>query len=137
MNFSEIWERVKMKTEMKTFTELASLVGTTSQYVSRKKKENDFPVTWAYEIAQKNGLSTDWIMTGRSTKKHEEANEKRQFEIFNQAEEWLTEEVKKNPKKEIWFEVEFEKAFQEFKEWKEGKEKSEAKEAYSTNRKVA
>lgn len=46
----------------------------------------------------------------------------RKFDILNQAEEWLIEEVGRNPKKEIWFEVEFEKAFEEFKKWKEEKE---------------
>ena len=61
----------------------------------------------------------------------------RNFEILNQAEEWLTIEVGKNPKNEIWFEVEFEKTFEEFKKWKEEKEESDAKEAYASTRKVA
>jgi hypothetical protein len=59
------------------------------------------------------------------------------FEIMNQAEEWLNEEVKKNPKREFWFEVEFEKTFEEFKKWKEEKEESEESEASNLSRKVA
>ncbi|MDD2307831.1 MAG: hypothetical protein PHP53_24220 [Prolixibacteraceae bacterium] len=123
MSFEQIWERVKKKTDIRTFTELADLVGTTGPYISRKKKENDFPVIWAYEIAQKYKLSTDWIMTGGETKSSGPLKDHSQrLEITEQIEKWLLEEIKKNPKRKDWFEVEFEKAFEEFKRWKEEKE---------------
>jgi len=138
MGFSEIWQRVKSTTEIKTFTELANLVGTTSQYISRKKKENDFPVSWAFAIAQKYGVSTDWIMTGAEPKKIQAQNEKkRQLEITNEINAWLQELLEKEPFRKDWFRGNFEDAFPAFKAWKEEKEESEAAKAYTSSRKVA
>jgi len=138
MSFEQIWERIKKRTDIRTFSELADLVGTTGPYISRKKKENDFPVIWAFEIAQKYKLSTDWIMTGGETRSFDaQKNYGQRLEITEQIEEWLIEEIRGNPKRKDWFEVEFEKAFEEFKKWKEEKEESAAAEAYSSSRKVA
>ncbi|ADW17506.1 helix-turn-helix domain protein [Desulfobulbus propionicus DSM 2032] len=78
-----------------------------------------------------------WLLTGRREKPIERKIPTRKFEIFEQAEEWLREEVQKNPKKEIWFEVEFEKTFQEFKEWKEGKEGRRKLESEALSYKIA
>ncbi|WP_306545876.1 hypothetical protein [Desulfobulbus sp.] len=138
MSFEQIWGRIKERTDIRTFSELADLVGTTGPYISRKKKENDFPVIWAYEIAQKYKLSTDWIMTGGEKRSSGDLkNHGQRLEITGKIEEWLMEEIRKNPKRKDWFEVEFDKAFEEFKKWKEEKEESAAAAAYSSNRKVA
>ncbi|MDD2469240.1 MAG: helix-turn-helix transcriptional regulator [Desulfobulbus sp.] len=94
-----------------------------------------------YGLAENTDIDIKWLITGEKTGKGQEksarAEKVRKFNILNQAEEWLTVEVGKNPKKEIWFEVEFEKTFEEFKKWKEEKEESAAEEAYSSSRKVA
>jgi transcriptional regulator with XRE-family HTH domain len=78
-----------------------------------------------------------WLLTGKEANSKKDVSKIKKFEILTQAEEWLTQEVKKNPKREVWFEVEFEKAFEEFKKWKEEKEESEEREASIANRKVA
>mgnify|MGYP000860173731 FL=1 len=85
-------------------------------------------------LNQPSGNAEKMVKSHRKSAKDEK---KRRFDILNQAEEWLADEVGKNPKKEIWFEVEFEKAFEEFKEWKEEKERAATEEAYATSRKVA
>ncbi|MGD9817159.1 MAG: hypothetical protein AB7V04_00520 [Desulfomonilaceae bacterium] len=138
MNFENIWARIQKETAIKTFTELANLVGTTSQYISRKRKENDFLVIWAFTVGQKFKLSTDWIMTGEEPGRLGEAQKRiRKFQILDEAEEWLTEQVEKDPDRENWFKVEFKKSFEEFKKWKEEKEEKEARENYTSSRKVA
>jgi transcriptional regulator with XRE-family HTH domain len=76
-------------------------------------------------------------LSGKEANSKKDVSKIKKFEILTQAEEWLTQEVKKNPKREVWFEVEFEKAFEEFKKWKEEKEESEEREASIANRKVA
>jgi hypothetical protein len=120
-SFSEIWERVRANTELSTFTQLAELVETTHQYVSRKKSKDEFPVYWAFTIAQKYGLSTDWIMTGVGPRKLGELQQYRKIELLNEFEEWLTEEVRKKPSRKEWFEVQLLDSFQPFKKWMEAK----------------
>ncbi len=74
-------------------------------------------------IAEKTDIDLNWLITGKKIIQEVKGFKKdSKFEILAQAEEWLSEEVKKNPKREIWFEVEFEKAFQEFKAWKDERE---------------
>ncbi len=137
MNFERIWGRVKDNTEIRTFTELANLVGTTSQYVSRKKKEDDFLVIWAFAVAQKYGLSTDWIMTGKGPKKLEELPQERRFDMLNEFEEWLSEEVRRNPERKIWFELHLLDSFQRFAEWRRKRDEEAGGEFGGPKRKVA
>ena len=136
-NFDEIWERIRKETDLKTLTDLGQVIDKKQQTISYSKSKNEFSPAWAYIVGKKYGLLTEWIMTGKGPKRFSELLMFRKFDIFNQAEEWLSEEVKKNPKRESWFEIEFEKAFQEFKKWKEEKEESEAKEVCAPNRGVA
>jgi len=89
-------------------------------------------------IVENTDIDISWLITGKRTEKSRNTScGYRRFEILNQAEEWLSEVVNKNPKKEAWFEVEFEEKFQEFKKWKEEKEESAAATAYSSTHKVA
>nr|WP_320011293.1 helix-turn-helix transcriptional regulator [uncultured Desulfobulbus sp.] len=86
-------------------------------------------------------IDIKWLLTGEKAKEEKKESpinrERKKIEILNQAEEWLEEIVEKNPKREIWFEVEFEKTFQEFKKWKEEKETETIEKDYTSNRKVA
>jgi hypothetical protein len=118
-HFEETLKRIEIATGIKTMTELARIVGSTQQYVSKKSREGEFPVTWAYEVAKKYDLSTDWIMLGEYKKKNSE------IKILNELEEWVAEEIKGQPKKEDWLEIQLQESFPSFKKWKEGKEKSE------------
>jgi len=135
--FSEVWERVKGETGISTFTQLAELVETTHQYVSRKKTKDEFPVAWAFAIAQKYELSTDWIMTGENPKRLKDVPQNRQFDILNEFEEWLIEEVRRNPERKIWFEIHLLDSFQTFAEWKRKRDEKEGGESASPARKVA
>jgi len=135
--FDEIWARIKSETGLKTLKELALTLKITQQAVSEMKAKGKFPPGWAYLVGEQFNLLTEWIMKNQGPKRLKDVPQNRQFDILNQVEEWLTGEVGKNPKKEIWFEVEFEKAFEEFKKWKEGKEESAAATAYTSTRKVA
>ena len=135
--FSEVWERVKGETEISTFTQLAELVETTHQYVSRKKAKDEFPVAWAFAIAQKYELSTDWIMTGESPKRLKDVPQNRRFDMLNEFEEWLNEEVRRNPERKIWFEIHLLDSFQTFAEWKRKRDEKESGEYSDPTRKVA
>lgn len=136
-DFEEIWERIRKETDLKTLADLGQVIEKKQQTISYSKTKNEFSPAWAYLVGKKYGILTEWIMTGEGPKRLGEEGKIRKFDILNQAEEWLTDEVIKNPKREFWFEVEFEKAFEEFKKWKEEKEESAAEEAYSSSRKVA
>jgi len=135
-NFLEIWERVKKETNLSTFTQLAELVETTHQYVSRKKAKNDFLVMWAFVIAQKFNLSTDWIMTGKGPKRHKEGDEINP--LLAEVNEWLNEEGKHKDKEfEILFRNQMIRAFFDYEKWVDKKTKQENSESFSLNKKVA
>ena len=136
-DFEDIWERIRKETDLRTLADLGQVIEKKQQTISYSKTKNEFSPAWAYLVGKKYGLLTEWIMTGNGPKRLGEDRGIRKFDILNQAEEWLTDEVRKNPKKEIWFEVEFEKAFEEFKKWKEEKEESATEEGYSPAYKVA
>ena len=118
MNFEEIWGRIKSRTDIKTFSELAKLLETTGPYISRKRKENDFPVIWAFVIAQKYDLSTDWIMTGKGPKR---IQEKGRSAFLIELEEWAKEISESENLK--WLENQIENQFSDFKRWREEKKK--------------
>jgi hypothetical protein len=64
VDFLTIWERITLTTELKKLVQLAEFIGVSQAFVSKKKKEQDFPIEWAFKIAQKYKLSTDWLITG-------------------------------------------------------------------------
>ena len=143
-------ERLRELNEKKlgvTQGEFAKKIGITTGYLSMVVTEKRGPaaemiagifVNYSEHLPWLlNQPSGDREKRGKSREKSARAVKIRKFDILNQAEEWLTGEVGKNPKIEIWFEVEFEKAFDEFKKWKEEKEESAAAAAYSSTHKVA
>lgn len=134
--FLEVWGRVKDKTGISTLTHLAELVETTHQYVSRKKAKDEFPVSWAFIIAQRFNLSTDWIMTGEYPKRINEGAEINPLLV--EVNEWLNEgEKHKSADFRILFQQQMIRAFFDYEEWKLRKEESETKKDYSSSRKVA
>ena len=113
-SFQEIWERVKRRTDLSTLTQLAELVGTTHQYVSRKKTKNEFPTSWAFSIAQKYGLSTDWIMTGLEPRRLEGI--KNDLAFYEELEAWARETGRSEDIQ--WLRNQIESFFPMFTEWK-------------------
>ena len=124
-HFEETLRRIEIATGIRTMTEVAKIVGTAQQYVSKKSREGEFPVTWAYAVAEKYGISTDWIMTGKGPKKLEERPKSRKFELLDEFEEWLSEEVRRDPKRKDWFELQLLDSFSAFSKWKQKREEEE------------
>ena len=78
-------------------------------------------------LIRKTDIDIDWLLTGKKRVKVERnfkksSNDGRNFEILDELEEWITSEIKDNPKKAIWFEIQLQELFPKFKAWKERKE---------------
>jgi hypothetical protein len=63
-NFAAAWGRIKDTTNISNFNELSEVVGKTQPSISARKKAGDFPIEWAYLVAKKYNLSTEWILSG-------------------------------------------------------------------------
>lgn len=100
--------------------DIAEFVGISHQYVSKKKKEDHFPVEWAFKIARKYRLLTEWIMTGEGPKRLEDGNYT--FPILHELDQWLIELVVNEPDRRTWFSYAVQDAFPMFKQWKKRKE---------------
>ncbi|MDD2467920.1 MAG: helix-turn-helix domain-containing protein [Desulfobulbus sp.] len=135
--FEEIWDRIKEETPLKNLTELAEITGITQSALSKAKGRNDFSASWAYAVGKKFGLLTEWIMTGKGPKKIEELPQERRFEMLNEFEEWLSEEVLRNPERKIWFELHLLDSFQKFAKWKLQRDEQKGGEFGKAKRKVA
>ena len=131
MNFNKIISRVRKETDIKTLTGLAEFIGTTQPHISKKKKENDFQANWAFKIAQKYNLSTDWIMTGKGPKRLnlKVQNVEGDSNYLLQLKIWFKEITFQDSRKTTWFEIQFEQAFPEFVEWMKDKEAEKQKAA--------
>jgi len=68
--FEDAWKRVKKLTGWTKKGELASFLGITNQSVSGAIKRGNFPLDWAYRIANAYDSNTDWIMDERGDIRH-------------------------------------------------------------------
>ena len=71
-----------------------------------------------------------WLLTGTEAEKEKKqvefnTSKLRNIEILNEVEEWLIEEIQKNPGRETWFEFQMMDSFESFKKWKEEKERAD------------
>lgn len=118
MDFSKVWERIKTEAKIKNISQLAQIVGKTHQTISAKKAQGkEFPIEWAYLVAKKYNLSTDWILTGEGDKQVEGKAGPESAYIMD-IDIWLKELTTQDPRKEYWFQCEIERTFPEFKEWR-------------------
>ncbi|MBM9615269.1 helix-turn-helix domain-containing protein [Desulfobulbus rhabdoformis] len=135
INLDNVVQRLLKIKGLSQGKEAANILGISpADFSNRKKRGSLLPLL--VEWAEREGINLQWFITGDEPNLAE-TEKRRKFQIFNEAEEWLNEEVNKNPKREIWFEVEFERAFEEFKKWKEEKEESAGYTDSSSTRKVA
>ena len=118
-SFAECWERILQKTSIENYAQLAEIIGISKSNITKRKDENLFPVEWAFLVAENFGLTTEWILKGKEVQKNELRGKGRKFEIFNDAEEWLDEQIRENPNRKAWFELHFLDSFPGFKEWRE------------------
>ncbi len=65
MNFEEIWKRVKENTDLETQKELADFLGVMPQFVTKKKRNNEFNAEWVFKIGDQYNLCPNWIITGQ------------------------------------------------------------------------
>ncbi|MCI5165860.1 MAG: hypothetical protein D3903_07140 [Candidatus Electrothrix sp. GM3_4] len=114
-NFTEAWERIRSETEVRNFKELGKVIGITQPGISGRKKTGNFPIEWAYLIGKKYNLSTEWVLTGKGSKrKIEPPKEKTYIDILGV---WLDEYALPDARNRAIFEVKLESTFPEFKEW--------------------
>lgn len=129
MEFLNCWERVKEKTDLNKLNQLAKTLNVSQQFVSKKKRENVFPVEWAYKIAQKYDLSTDWILNGGKTEN------KAKDDFFLQLEKWGKET---SGSEDIqWIKNQIDQTFPMFKEWRIRKEEEESNTSMFPDEKIA
>ena len=132
MNFDKAWERIRSATDVQTFGQLGEIVGKTQSNVSVRKRKGDFPIEWAYLVAEKYNLSTKWILTGKGTRSSNQTEVNTvEYEFILLLNEWATEFLEENSKNQIWFERQIERALPEFERW------MRSREAEKENRKVA
>ncbi len=110
MCFVERWQRVKKRTNICKYNQLAKFLNVSQQYISKKKKENNFPIEWAYKIAEEYNLSTDWIMKG------EAKQNKSKDDFFLELEKWAKETA--GGEDIEWLKRQIEETFPVFKQWK-------------------
>jgi hypothetical protein len=116
--FDSVWLRIQSVTPLKKQNELSKIVGTSNSNISKRSKENIFPPDWAFRIAQKYNLSTDWIMTGEGEKNLKSSNINIKNQFINEIETWLSELIQKEPFREEWFKGNFLDAFPKFEIWR-------------------
>jgi hypothetical protein len=122
--FREVLERIESVTEIKTMTELGRVVGSSQQYVSKKSREGEFPPAWAFEVAKKYGISTDWIMTGEGPKRINQDVEINPLLI--DVNEWLNEEEKQKDSNFCnLFKQQMIRAFFDYERWIQKREEAE------------
>lgn len=116
--FDEVWERIREETPIKNMVQLAVIVETSQQNVSKRKKEKNFPIEWAFKVAQKYNLLTEWIVTGEGPKRLSEASDGNPKTAFNSVlAEWLQEQCQDNPHFYANFTAECAAYFPEFAKW--------------------
>lgn len=125
-NFDEIWNRIRQETDLKTLADLGQVIDKKQQTISYSKSKNEFSPAWAYIVGKKYDLLTEWIMEGKGPKRLTESPENRKFDILNEVEEWLDEEVRKNPRRESWFELQMLDNFESFRKWKRKRDQGES-----------
>lgn len=134
--FKEVFLRIEAATGIKTMTELSRVVGSSQQYVSKKSREGNFPPEWAFKVAKKFKISTDWIMTGEEPKRQNEAPEINPLLV--NVNEWLNEGRKhESAEFRILFEQQMIRAFFDYEEWKRKRDEKEGGESKFPTSKVA
>lgn len=129
-SFLESWGRVKKNTPLENFIQLSEIVETSESNITKRKNEDNFPIEWAFMIARKYGLTTEWILTGEGKR---ELTAEDTF--FHELEMWGKEIG--NSENITWLKNQIEVAFPAFKKWKEEKEEAERATATFPSSKIA
>jgi len=130
----KIGERIKAFRirEKMTLVQLANLIGISHGSLSGLENNKSKPSAETLSnLCLYTDIDIEWLLTGNKSKKQGKPR------ILGELEDWISDEIKKDPKREDWFEIQLKDSFPAFKTWKEEKEESEAAKAYTSSRKVA
>lgn len=64
LSFDEVFNRISKKTEIKTSTDLAKVLGISGPSISRQKSNNSFPAAWLVLLAAKFALDLNYLAFG-------------------------------------------------------------------------
>lgn len=62
--FDDVWERIRQVTKWGTYTDLANFLSISSSSITGAKDRGNWPIEWAFKIAQVYNVSIDWLLTG-------------------------------------------------------------------------
>ena len=116
-SFLRSWDRVREKTDLENLNQLADIVETSNSNITKRKKEDNFPIEWAFEVAQRYGLTTEWILTGKGSPALEAKDN-----FFHDLEKWGQEIG--DSENITWLKNQIEEILPAFKKWREDKNKS-------------
>lgn len=119
-DFEDIFQRICKEIGIKSIRQLADIIGRKQPTISAAKSKNVFSAEWAYIIAKKYDLLTEWIMTGKGPKSLNSIDKIQEDLIFSEIKEWIGETSGKGSSD--WFENQFVRCFPDFLRWKEKKE---------------
>ncbi len=136
VNFDDVIKRlleIKGKSQGK---EAAQLLGISPADLSNRKKRGTL-LPLLIEWAMQEEVNLHWFITGEGPERLEAVPQNRQFDMLNEFEVWLNEEVRRNPERKIWFELHLLDSFQKFAEWRRKRDEQESGEVEGSKRKVA
>ena len=137
MLIDKVVDRIKREYSLKEDKEVAELIGISPQNFSKKKAKGTI-ISDLFEWSIINGKDLNLLFKGEKREVRMEAEEKRnENNYLTMINEWISKKLNEDPRTAVWFEVEFERAFDEFKIWKEEKEAAAIEKGYASNRKVA
>jgi hypothetical protein len=114
-SFAECWERIKSKTPIENYSQLAEIIGLSKSNITKRKEEDLFPIEWAFHVGQKFNLSTEWILKGKETSQSEGDG---MNPLLTDVNDWLNEEEKhKDAEFRILFRQQMIRAFFDYENW--------------------
>jgi len=116
-HFDDVWVRIQQQTDIRKYNQLAKIVGTSQSNITKRSKEGNFPIDWAYLVAKKYNLLTEWILEGTGPPSLKEVDLDDSF--IKKISTWLKFLNQEDFRKQAWFEIQFEEAFPMFKTWKD------------------
>ena len=89
-SYNTVFNRLKKCTDLDKQSDIAELIGITQTSVSRRKKDDVWPIEWAYIVGKKYNLLTEWILTGEGPRRLSEIDSctMPQKSYFREIEEW-------------------------------------------------
>lgn len=109
-----------------TGTQLAETIGISQGSLSEIENGKREPSgKFFHGIAKNTDIDIKWLLTGESPKKLAKLPKSKKFEILEEFEEWLGEEIRMDPKRKDWFEIQLLDSFSAFREWKQKRAEEE------------